>query len=124
MDCSFCGREIGRGLESMYVTTKGKIYYFCSSKCDKNLLKLGRSKRKVKWTKAYRKEKIARIRLLKEGVSLEKIKALEKEAAEAERKEAESISEKPAVESHAPAPAPVPKPQQAEKPKEAKKAKK
>jgi large subunit ribosomal protein L24e len=124
MDCSFCGREIGRGVESMYVTNKGKIYYFCSSKCDKNMLKLGRSKRRTKWTKAYRKEKIARIRLLKEGVSLEKIKALEKEAAEAERKEAEAVSEKPVV-AEKPVAAPAPKPApQAEKSKEAKKPKK
>jgi len=66
MECSFCGREIRKGLDSMYVTTKGKVYHFCSSKCEKNLLKLGRTNRLVKWTKAYRKEKEARLKLLGE----------------------------------------------------------
>lgn len=52
----------------MYVTVKGKVFNFCSSKCDKNMLKLGRSNRRVGWTKTYRKEKDARLKLLKEGV--------------------------------------------------------
>jgi len=101
----------------MFVTIKGKIYYFCSSKCDKNMLKLGRSKRKTKWTKAYRKEKIARIRLLKEGLSPEKIRVLEKEAEEAERKAAESeaVVEKPVA---------VEKPKEVQKPEKPKEAKK
>ncbi|MCD6330848.1 MAG: 50S ribosomal protein L24e, partial [Thermoplasmata archaeon] len=31
------------------------IYYFCSGKCRKNMLKLGRDPKKVRWTKYYRK---------------------------------------------------------------------
>ncbi|MDO5820776.1 MAG: 50S ribosomal protein L24e, partial [Methanobrevibacter sp.] len=27
------------------------IYFFCSSKCEKNMIKLGRVPRKVKWVK-------------------------------------------------------------------------
>ena len=34
-----------------YVTTDGKIIYFCSSKCRKNALKLHRDKLKVNWVK-------------------------------------------------------------------------
>ena len=40
----------------MFVKTDGKILYFCSSKCEKNMLELKRNPRKVKWVKK-RKEK-------------------------------------------------------------------
>ena len=60
MECSFCGRDIERGTETIFVTKKGKVFYFCSSKCEKNLLKLGRKPRKIKWTEAYRAEKATR----------------------------------------------------------------
>jgi large subunit ribosomal protein L24e len=93
MECTFCGRDIRKGSESMYVTSKGKLYYFCSSKCEKNLLKLGRSKRKAKWTATYAKEKEARLRLLKEGVKPEEIKKLEKKAEVEEEKKAEATAE-------------------------------
>jgi large subunit ribosomal protein L24e len=83
MECSFCGREIRKGLESNYVTSKGKIHSFCSSKCEKNMLKLRRNKRNVKWTEEYRREKEARLKLLKQGVPQEKIKELEKAAEQA-----------------------------------------
>ena len=61
MECSFCGRDIERGTETIFVTKKGKVFYFCSSKCEKNLLKLGRKPRKIKWTEAYRAEKATRL---------------------------------------------------------------
>jgi large subunit ribosomal protein L24e len=109
MECSFCGREIRKGLESVYVTAKGKLYYFCSSKCDKNMLKLGRSKRKVKWTATYRKEKDARIKLLGQGVKPGEIRELEKKEEQKEQH----------AESAAPEKAAVKKPE--EKPKEARK---
>ncbi len=51
--CSFCGRKIKPGTGIMYVKTDGTIYYFCSGKCRKNMLKLGRDPRKLKWTKKY-----------------------------------------------------------------------
>lgn len=82
MDCSFCGVEIRKGLDSIYVTSKGRMYHFCSSKCEKNLLKLGRSNRRVRWTNAYRREKEARLKLLKEGLTQEEIKKLEKKEEE------------------------------------------
>ncbi len=80
MECSFCGVDIESGTETLYVTKKGKPYYFCSSKCEKNLLKLGRKPRKVKWTKTYREEKTIRLR----GVSAKEEK---KETAKEEKKE-------------------------------------
>ncbi len=35
----------------MYVKKDGSIYFFRSSKCEKNMIKLGRVPRKVKWVK-------------------------------------------------------------------------
>lgn len=37
----------------MYVRRDGRIFYFCSGKCEKNMLKLKRNPRKLKWTKKY-----------------------------------------------------------------------
>ena len=49
--CSFCGKEIEEGTGKMYVKKDGSIYFFCSSKCEKNMIKLGRVPRKVKMMK-------------------------------------------------------------------------
>jgi large subunit ribosomal protein L24e len=38
-----------KGTGKMYVKVSGQIFYFCSSKCEKNLLKLGRISREHKW---------------------------------------------------------------------------
>ena len=51
--CSFCGNEIEPGTGKMYVKKDGSIFYFCSSKCEKNLVKLRRKPRKFKWTEQY-----------------------------------------------------------------------
>ena len=56
-DCSFCGEKIERGTGKMYVKKDGAILYFCSSKCERNQLKLGRVPRRVPWTKAGAKAK-------------------------------------------------------------------
>ena len=42
MRCSFCGENIERGTGKMFVKKTGRIHYFCSSKCEKNLINLGR----------------------------------------------------------------------------------
>ncbi len=55
LECSFCGRKIEIGTGKMYVKTDGTIYYFCSSKCEKNMIKLKRQPRKLKWTLKYEK---------------------------------------------------------------------
>ncbi|MFA6072699.1 MAG: 50S ribosomal protein L24e [Candidatus Woesearchaeota archaeon] len=52
--CDFCNYEIERGTGKMYVKNDGKIFHFCSSKCEKNQLKLGRKPRKTKWTNEFR----------------------------------------------------------------------
>jgi len=53
--CSFCKNSIEAGTGTMYVKKDGSILHFCSMKCEKNLLKLGRTSRYLKWTKAYEK---------------------------------------------------------------------
>jgi len=55
--CSFCGNEIEPGTGKMYVKKDGTVLYFCKSKCQKNMLKLGRVPRRVRWTKFYEKHK-------------------------------------------------------------------
>ncbi|MCX8147189.1 MAG: 50S ribosomal protein L24e [Candidatus Woesearchaeota archaeon] len=57
VNCSFCGNIIKRGTGKMLVKTDGKILYFCSNKCEKNLLKLGKKPRETRWTKEYEKVK-------------------------------------------------------------------
>ncbi len=47
--CSFCGKQIEKGTGKMYVDKTGKIYYFDSSKCEKNMIKLKRNPSKLKW---------------------------------------------------------------------------
>ncbi len=62
--CAFCGREIEPGTGKMYVMKNGTVLYFCSSKCQKNMIHLGRVPRRIRWTEAYRKEKKVRLHLL------------------------------------------------------------
>ena len=57
MRCSFCGNDVTEGTGVMFVRKTGKILYFCSRKCDKNFLKLGREPRHVTWTQEYRRLK-------------------------------------------------------------------
>jgi len=49
--CFFCKRKIEPGTGKMFVKRNGTIFYLCSSKCDKNMLGLGRNPLKVKWVK-------------------------------------------------------------------------
>jgi len=51
MRCTFCSEDIAPGKGFMYVKTDGKTFHFCSSKCQKNQIKLKRKPRKVKWVK-------------------------------------------------------------------------
>lgn len=57
MKCSFCSNEIPRGTGMTYVQNDARIFYFCSSKCQKGQLKLRHKGWEVKWTETYRKAK-------------------------------------------------------------------
>jgi len=47
--CSFCDAPIEPGRGMMFVKRDGTVFYFCSSKCEHNLIKLRRKRRKFKW---------------------------------------------------------------------------
>jgi large subunit ribosomal protein L24e len=51
--CDFCRKDILQGTGKKYVKKDGKVIDFCSMKCEKNLLKLGRKARTTKWTGEY-----------------------------------------------------------------------
>ncbi len=55
--CDFCGKAVEAGTGKIFVKRDGKIINFCSSKCEKNLLKLRRKPLVTKWTDAYHKQK-------------------------------------------------------------------
>lgn len=51
--CDFCKNRIEQGTGKLYVKKDGKMLHFCSSKCEKNTLKLKRKPRTTKWTEEY-----------------------------------------------------------------------
>lgn len=51
--CTFCGQAIDKGTGKIYVKKDGKIFNFCSMKCEKNLLKLRRKPRETRWTEEF-----------------------------------------------------------------------
>ena len=63
--CSFCGDDIEPGTGKMFVKKDGTIFYFCSAKCEKNQLRLGRVPRRVKWTKRFVKQVTAEVKQVK-----------------------------------------------------------
>ena len=56
-NCTFCGNKIEPGTGKDYITNDGRVFHFCSSKCEKNMLKLGRKDRETEWTKKHAQEK-------------------------------------------------------------------
>lgn len=55
--CTFCSKELERGTGTNLIQNDGKLVYFCSSKCQKNMIKLGRKSRNLKWASAAAKKK-------------------------------------------------------------------
>ena len=53
VNCSFCGKNYERGEGMTYVQKSGKVLHFHASKCEKNMLKLKRKARNLKWTEHY-----------------------------------------------------------------------
>ena len=54
--CSFCGNEIEHGTGKIYAKKDGTVLHFCKNKCQKNMLKLKRIPRRVRWSKHYAKK--------------------------------------------------------------------
>lgn len=60
--CSFCGNEIEPGTGKMYIKKDGIVFHFCTNRCQRNMLALKRTPRRIKWTKHYveaKKERLA-----------------------------------------------------------------
>lgn len=55
--CSFCSKDIEKGSGKMFVENNGKIYWFCSGKCESNMMELRRDSRNFKWANEAKKEK-------------------------------------------------------------------
>ena len=52
--CSFCNKSFtASGV--IYVLDSGKVFNFCSRKCEKNMIKLKRNPRKVNWVRKKKK---------------------------------------------------------------------
>lgn len=99
--CTFCGDEIEPGTGRMYIKKDGVVFNFCSSKCFKNLVVLGRVPRRTTWTRYYEREKQVRMKGLPAEPQPPAAKKLKK--GEAEAKKEEKPSEKKAEEKPAPA---------------------
>ena len=55
--CNFCEQELPLGGGKVYAKKDGSTYYFCSNKCEKNMIMLKRKPVKTKWTNAHNKLK-------------------------------------------------------------------
>jgi len=47
--CTFCSTVVEKGTGKMLIQNTGKIFFFCSRKCEKNSQKLHRDPRNFKW---------------------------------------------------------------------------
>ena len=54
MKCVFCGNDAHDFTGVHLIKNDGTIDFICSSKCRKNMLKLKRDRRNMKWTVAYK----------------------------------------------------------------------
>jgi len=52
-NCSFCGDAIEPGTGKMYIKKDGSVFNFCTNKCKKNNIDMGRVSRRTKWTVRY-----------------------------------------------------------------------
>ncbi len=128
--CSFCGKEIEPGTGTMFVKKDGTVFLFCTNKCSKNMIDMGRVPRTVTWTRAYAREKEVRMHAPEPGAG-KAARAAKKAAAKAEPKYTEAPpeptpeapKEEPKAEAPAPMPEPAPAPEPAAEAKEEKPAK-
>jgi large subunit ribosomal protein L24e len=111
--CTFCGDEIEPGTGRMYIKKDGVVYNFCTSKCFKNMVVLGRLPRRTTWTQYYAREKQIRMKgepeAPAEAPKARKVKKAEaKEEKKPEPKKEETKApvkeEKPKTEEKKPAP--------------------
>ncbi|MBN2067664.1 MAG: 50S ribosomal protein L24e [Candidatus Diapherotrites archaeon] len=51
--CSFCGKTLTPGTGLLFVRKDATASFFCSSKCERNLLKLSRHSGITRWTETF-----------------------------------------------------------------------
>jgi large subunit ribosomal protein L24e len=51
--CVFCGKESSPYKGVHLIKNDGSVNFYCSSKCRRNSINLGRDKKKIKWTTFY-----------------------------------------------------------------------
>jgi large subunit ribosomal protein L24e len=111
--CTFCGDEIEPGTGRMYIKKDGVVYNFCTSKCFKNMVVLGRLPRRTTWTQYYAREKQIRMKGEPEAPAetpkarkVKKAEGKEEKKPEPKREEtkAPAKEEKPKSEEKKPAP--------------------
>ena len=110
--CTFCGDEIEPGTGRMYIKKDGVVYNFCSSKCFKNLVILGRVPRRITWTRYYEREKQVRMKGLPTAEpkpKAKKVKKAEEKPMEEAKPAEKKAEEKPKSVEKAPAPKPAAK---------------
>ena len=88
-NCSFCGTTIPAGTGLMYIKKDAKILWFCSRKCEKNMLQLGRKPRNEPWTAEARAAKQAAITAAQKG---EQVKVKEPKEKKPKKVKAEKAS--------------------------------
>ncbi len=92
-NCSFCGEPIEPGTGKIYVKKDGTVYNFCTNKCKKNRIDIGRVPRRTKWTVRYNELKassLSREKAAKESAEPEKKPAKKKPAKKAAPKSKKS----------------------------------
>lgn len=92
--CTFCGDEIEPGTGRMYIKKDGVVYNFCSSKCFKNLVVLGRVPRRTTWTRYYEREKQVRMKGTQEEAKPTKARKVKKAEKDVEAGSAEEQQNK------------------------------
>lgn len=59
--CDFCGGKIEQGTGKKFVRKDGKVFDFCSMKCEKATLKLNRKPHLTRWTLSFARDKRTRM---------------------------------------------------------------
>ena len=54
--CSFCSGDIQKGKGKMFVRNDGKVFHYCSRKCERSM-NMGRNPVNVGWIRKKKKSK-------------------------------------------------------------------
>jgi large subunit ribosomal protein L24e len=88
--CVFCGREDSPFKGVHLITNDGNTNFYCSGKCRKNALNLGRDRKRMKWTAAFAESRERASTAEKRNKENEAVRATENAA----KKEAKSDKKK------------------------------